>query len=338
MREPLPDHFVLTLARVATSFGANLERLLREAPLAAPLPVPTPALADLKVTGGELAALMQTAIQLTGHRALALHTGLQIPLTRRSAFSYALLHSDSLEQALDMTLQLYEPLLGKAGTSRQGNLLVVSFTAPASLQLRRLYSEWFYGGLVSVLKHCSSQPLTGVQLQLDYPAPTYRAAYQSLLECSISFDATHSRLCIPMQLLQRPPQLGPAILSLYQKQCEALERHLLQSARAPVGSLSAQVRSHLIMSTRYPTLEECASQLLMSARTFRRHLQREGISYQQLLDQVRLGLAGIYLRHAAISVRHTASLLGFHDTANFRRAFMRWSGQSPASFRKRQAD
>ncbi|MYM63058.1 AraC family transcriptional regulator [Pseudomaricurvus sp. HS19] len=337
MRESLPDHFAITLARVVSSFGTSLERLLREAPLATPLPVPTPSPAELECTADEFAALLQTAIQLTGHRALALHTGLQIPLTRRSAFSYALLHCNNLEQALDMTLHLYEPLIGRAQSSRQGNLLLVSFSRPASLQLKRLSSEWFYSGLVSVLKHCSGRPLTGVQLQLDYPAPTYRAAYQSLLDCSVSFDASYSRLCIPVDLLQRPPQLGAAILPIYQQQCEAIERHLAQhSTNIAPGSLSARVRSHLIYSTRFPTLEECASQLLMSARTFRRHLQKEGNSYQQVLDQVRLGLAGIYLRHAAISVRHTASLLGFHDTANFRRAFIGWSGQSPASYRRQQ--
>ncbi len=84
----------------------------------------------------------------------------------------------------------------------------------------------------------------------------------------------------------------------------------------------------------FPSLEQAASHFHMSPRTFRRRLSDEDVSFQKILDEVRQELAETYLRNPAISVNHTADLLGFHDVSNFRRAFIRWSGISPSEFKK----
>jgi len=83
----------------------------------------------------------------------------------------------------------------------------------------------------------------------------------------------------------------------------------------------------------FPDIETVAAQMAISSRTLRRRLLAEGSSFQQLLDEVRHQLALDYLRRTRMSTEDIAAALGFSDAANFRHAFKRWSGLSPAAWR-----
>ena len=86
----------------------------------------------------------------------------------------------------------------------------------------------------------------------------------------------------------------------------------------------------------YPTLEQMASVLNMSPRTYRRRLEDDDTSFQAILDSTRLKHATQNLSHPDISVDQVAHRLGFSDVSNFRRAFTQWSGQSPTQWRKKK--
>ena len=75
----------------------------------------------------------------------------------------------------------------------------------------------------------------------------------------------------------------------------------------------------------------------MAARTLIRHLREEGVTYQQLLDNVREELACWLLLHSSMSVEAIAERLGYQDTSNFSRTFRRWLGVTPRDFRHGQA-
>jgi AraC-like DNA-binding protein len=87
------------------------------------------------------------------------------------------------------------------------------------------------------------------------------------------------------------------------------------------------------MCTEFPTGVTVARQLHMSESTLQRRLAREGCRYQQLLDQVRYRLANEYLLSTTLPVAEIACLLGFSDSANFRRSFKRWSNTTPSAMR-----
>jgi AraC-like DNA-binding protein len=70
-------------------------------------------------------------------------------------------------------------------------------------------------------------------------------------------------------------------------------------------------------------------------RTLQRHLAEEGVSHSALVDDVRRALAVKYLGSANVSVTEIAYVLHFADPTVFSRAFKRWTGESPAAYRKR---
>ena len=76
-------------------------------------------------------------------------------------------------------------------------------------------------------------------------------------------------------------------------------------------------------------IEQIARGLGVSRQTLYRRLKEEGVTFAELLDQLRQRLALRYLREQGLSVKETAYRLGFSDPAAFSRAFKRWTGSSP---------
>lgn len=84
-----------------------------------------------------------------------------------------------------------------------------------------------------------------------------------------------------------------------------------------------------------PLIEAIARQLTLSVRQLQRELQAENTSYQLLLEETRKTLALKHLKNPDTSIHDVAFLLGFSEPSAFHRAFKRWLGQTPNSYRKR---
>lgn len=76
-----------------------------------------------------------------------------------------------------------------------------------------------------------------------------------------------------------------------------------------------------------------ARALGMSARTLSRRLQAEGTTLGELLERVRRELAQRYLRDESLAIYEVALLLGYSEPSTFFRAFKRWTGETPRSWR-----
>jgi AraC-like DNA-binding protein len=72
-----------------------------------------------------------------------------------------------------------------------------------------------------------------------------------------------------------------------------------------------------------------ADKLCCSRQTLFRKLKAEGVTFEQVLDELRRKLSLNYLNANKISVKETARLVGYSDSAAFSRAFKRWTGSSP---------
>ena len=73
----------------------------------------------------------------------------------------------------------------------------------------------------------------------------------------------------------------------------------------------------------------------MSRHTLYRRLKAEGVSYHELLDEVRKNKAIHLLKSRQHTLSEIAFLLGFSELSAFSRAFKKWTGQSPAKFNQR---
>lgn len=117
-----------------------------------------------------------------------------------------------------------------------------------------------------------------------------------------------------------------------------LERHardLFEALPAAESSLLGDVKRAIATELRggNPSIETVAPCLGMSARTLQRRLKDEGHAYQQIVDDVREGLARGYLRSSRLTIAEVAYMLGYSEPSAFNRAFKRWTGTTPSRFR-----
>lgn len=99
----------------------------------------------------------------------------------------------------------------------------------------------------------------------------------------------------------------------------------------PVSAIRAAIR-RLIPEGR-SQIGSTAMIVGMSVRTLQRRLAETGVSYSDLVDEVRLASALSLIDDRSIRLSDVARRLGYADAANFDRAFRRWTGYSPSQVR-----
>jgi len=102
------------------------------------------------------------------------------------------------------------------------------------------------------------------------------------------------------------------------------------------NSLVAKIRTIIgdDLSQDLPNFDAIASALHTSPQTLRRRLKEEGLSYQELKDQLRRDSALFYLERGDLSIQMVAEKLGFSEPSTFHRAFKKWTGMTPGAYRQ----
>lgn len=98
--------------------------------------------------------------------------------------------------------------------------------------------------------------------------------------------------------------------------------------------VSGRVRRALLENAAFASnMDAIALHLGLTSRTLRRHLKQENRTFSEIVDETRTELALRYLRSAELSTEEIAYVLGFSETASFVRAFKRWTGKTPRTYR-----
>ncbi len=187
------------------------------------------------------------------------------------------------------------------------------------------------------------QKATGIDLQpeqvvLPYNKPEQEQAqaYPAFFNCPVLFTGDTARIEILNSKLQQAlPTADLVGNQLFRQQCEQLQHLALQQVDS---DLANQVRQYLLMYVEhFPSAPEVASMLQMSERSLRSNLSKLGVSYRQILDQVRYQRACQHLEQGRDSIESIALQLGYAEAAAFIHAFQRWSGTTPAAYRRQIA-
>ena len=83
----------------------------------------------------------------------------------------------------------------------------------------------------------------------------------------------------------------------------------------------------------FPAIHEAAKVMEINTRTLQRRLSQAGTSYSLIVDDLRCEAACRLLRREDQSVADIAKALDYSDPAHFTRAFLRWTGMSPSTYR-----
>lgn len=189
--------------------------------------------------------------------------------------------------------------------------------------------------LMLKLAHGLLSWLAGRELQvaavgLAFPQPDFAADYAVLFPVPVRFHAEASCLAFQSDLL---------VGGIMRSDAELLE--FLQNAPRDwifTGlqghSISLQLRAFLAERPPFDAaLPDCAAALGLEPRTLMRRLDAEATSFQDVKDGLRRDLALHALLSRAQSIEEITQDLGFSSSANFHRAFRRWTGRTPGQIR-----
>jgi AraC-like DNA-binding protein len=176
--------------------------------------------------------------------------------------------------------------------------------------------------------------LYAIQVDLPYPKPAEAQLYEQFYGCPVHFDASIARFWMRNEHLQlRLPSGDRSANALYRRQCDQLLLGLQQEQAS--GNSADQVRAHLSLFTAgFPTACEVAAALGFSERTLRHQLRSQGTSFRRILEELRFARARQLLESSQLSVEAIAGQLGYAESAAFIHAFQRWSGSTPALYRR----
>ncbi len=150
------------------------------------------------------------------------------------------------------------------------------------------------------------------------------------LKLDIAFDQDVTEHIFPLQHLQQTSTLAdPVTAKLAREICD-------EQLREVSGSESLVSRiSQIIQATSdgFPSLDEVASEICVSPRTLRRELKKLDTTYQTLLDAARKKMAIKLLKSSTLTVQEISEKLSYKDPTNFGRAFRKWTGKTPGSYR-----
>jgi len=175
----------------------------------------------------------------------------------------------------------------------------------------------------------------GIEIEhiyFQHSPPTYESSYNEVFPCPVRFNHAHCSIVFKKQYLDF--KLPKRSLYLHQVLTHHIET-LLKKIR-PEETLTDKVINLVEKKLAKDNIdaEHIADKLCMSRHTLYRKLKQEGLSFHDLVDQVRKDKAFHYLDLNKRSLSEIAFLLGFSELSAFSRAFKRWTGISPAKYIK----
>ena len=279
-------------------------------------------------------ALVERARALTREPALGFHLGLQMRISWHGFLGFAAMASSTVRDALEIAAR-FAPIRTNALALRLDQLgdtaaLVIEERAPLgaaqdAIVLALITGIWQIGNTLC------GRMLAGA-VDLAFPEPDYYARFAKLAPASLRFGQPQHRMIFDASILSLPiGERDPVAQQLAREQCER------ELAALGAADPLAQVRALLpTESSGFRTLEEVAERMHVSARTLKRRLAEHGTSFSALLDEARRDRATLLLRAGELGVDEIGTRLGYSDPANFARAFRRWTGVSPAAYRRRR--
>lgn len=277
--------------------------------------------------------LVTRARLLTGEPGLGIYFGLAMQISWHGYLGFAAMTASTMGEAIELATRFVPTRTSAIALRlhREGSRasLVVEELAPLGAAQEVLVLALLVG-LSEIGRTLTGLELAG-SVDFAFPEPPWFSRFSHLFRGPARFAQPSHRWVFDAEQLALPLKMAdPAALRLATEQCErelaALGTHTRISSRA--RALLGQT------SQGFASIDAVAQSLHVSVRTLKRRLAAEGTTYSELLEEQRRERALLLLRDDALSLEQIAERLGYADAPSFTRAFTRWTGTSPSSFRR----
>jgi AraC-like DNA-binding protein len=330
-------HFSITLVRALLTtgarFGLDMDELLaigglpRTALLEPTRRVPFDAAVDM----------IEHALATTGQPKLGLWGGLGLSSTALNIVGGLVDHAASLRQAIAIVCR-YAPLFFDGSRyelveEHEAQTASLRFTCPPTSPAAQRFLEEF---TLAFSVHNGrrlffSNDIEVLAVRFRGEPSDELDVYTEIFGCRAEFNAPHCELVFDLALLDQPLLApDPALSALLAQRADEL------LAALEVAPLEQRVSTLLTgePSLTHVSMDALATRLAMSPRTLQRRLGEAETSWSRLVEAEQRRRACLALASSDVPIKEIADHAGFAEPSTFYRAFKRWTGTTPAEFRR----
>jgi AraC-like DNA-binding protein len=196
----------------------------------------------------------------------------------------------------------------------------------------RQQMEALVTAVIRIGRQLTGHHLRPIRVGLAHPRCATSSEFESFIGLTVEFGAEADEIVFSASARNLPvvsadPYLNECLVSYWEA---ALAR---RSSRQ--SSIRAAVENAILPLLPHgkARIGRVAQDLRVSSRTLSRRLAAEGLTFAQVLDDMRVDLAEGYLSDRTLSITHIAWLLGFQEASAFTHAYKRWTGKPPSEYR-----
>ena len=216
---------------------------------------------------------------------------------------------------------------------KNGNAILRFSDQYALGELRQFYLERDFSFAFLSTRDMFPRSIVGQKpktIHFDFDCPTTVEHYETLYECPVKFAMPHNEILFDERYLDLQLPLANSLTrELLEEQCKIQEIALFghQSFTEKIRQIIQTIENEI------PNLESIAKMHFITARTMRRKLKEQDVTFQQLVNEELSKKALHYLSTTNLSIEQISLQLGYSESASFIHAFKRWTGKTPKQCR-----
>jgi len=316
------------LWRVIESYGMDPRELFR----AAGSDFAPPSVAGSRLPFSIIDRVRAQAAQLSGDEAFGLRVAKVFHPSQLDSLGFAWLASHSLRDGFARLARFARVVNTRATFHLSNNangLSVEPGIAVDSLNPVVMHDQ-VMALTMTLCKLNAGDNFTPLRVSMTRPAPRDVAPFEALFGCVPSFDEAANVIQIAAKDADRQHLSANPMIALLH---DEMMTKTLQSTEPDFASRVRDIAIRRLTSGEVG-IEVVASELNISARSVRRRLEGQGLSFRKILDHARSELAQAYLSTNTMTMSEIAYMLGFSSQSAFSRAYHRWYGVAPSRGRE----
>jgi AraC-like DNA-binding protein len=248
---------------------------------------------------------------------------------------YVAASSETLGDALDR-VQRYSSI-ANAGVvlkcSGARNFTIALRYAGVARHSDRQQMECFVTTLIRFCRASTPRHLNPITVHFVHRRAGESSELEKYFGCRIEFGADTDQIIFDKKAKQLPlVSADPYLNELLLHDCE---QALAYRRSSDAGSLRISIENAItpLLPHGKAQLDAVAQTLGVGSRTLARRLTAEGLSFGEILNQLRSDLAAYYLGEANLSISQIAWLVGYQGISAFSHSCKRWTGMNPKRMR-----
>lgn len=252
--------------------------------------------------------------------------------SQMGALGYAWLASSSMRTALNR-FSRYMSILTEGATLELDDIdndLSVHLVYKEISKQQPTRTDSFMAMLLAMCQANCGKNFHPTSISLIHDAPDDPGEFYTLFMCPIHFGAAENRFNLSKKIADQH------LITANPKIAQLNDQIIIETlSTLDKNNIVERVKLAIIneLGSGYISDTSVAKSLQLSQRTLQRRLEDNDTTFRQLLNEVRQELADKYLRDSSLSLIEISFMLGFAEMSSFSRAFKRWTGSTPSTYR-----